>query len=242
MVTLYGRKTVAKNWQVSDGTLTGFIRIYFVYGGKVIYNDEETELSLKPGRLYFFPTNRIYRMRQEENYPLQCLYLHLDVTPDTVDQVWEIVPDRFLDYFLNALEDTVLQNNQKLISSMADTLRSYALQKKIIVKPDPRLSEVLTYITRHLAEPMNVEELSRMAGYNQQYFIRLFKRATGVSPYQYIIHCRMKEAARLLQQDFSVSQAAELVGYPDVKSFARAFKAQFSTSPTTWKKECELLP
>ena len=236
MVTLYGRKTVAKDWQIGEGNHMGILRIYYVYGGEVIYNDRETELSLKPGRLYFFPTNRIYRMRQEENHPLQHIFLHLDVAPDIVDRVWEIVPDRFLFHFLNALEDTILKNNRMLITSLADTLRSYAMQKKIIVKPDPRLSEVLTYITRYFMEPINIEELSRMAGYNQQYFIRLFQKTTGLSPYQYILRCRMKEALRLLQENKSVSQTAELVGYSDAKTFTRAFKAQFSMPPSQLRK------
>lgn len=242
MVTHFGRKTVLKNWHVGDASLPGFIRIYYVFGGTVCYSDNETKLNLKPGCLYFFSTNRLYRMSQDANNPLQCLFLHMDVTPDAVNHVWEVTLDRFLKHYLNALEDAVLQSNKNLISSMAETLRQYALQKKIIVKPDPRLSDTLIYISRHLAEPLTISELSCMAGYNEQYFIRLFQKTTGLSPYQYILRCRMKEALRLLQENKSVSQTAELVGYSDAKTFTRAFKAQFSMPPSQWRKEYVPIP
>ena len=52
----------------------------------------------------------------------------------------------------------------------------------------------------------------------------------------------MKEALRLLQENKSVSQTAELVGYSDAKTFTRAFKAQFSMPPSQWRKEYVPIP
>ena len=64
--------------------------------------------------------------------------------------------------------------------------------------------------------------------------LRQVKRLTGKTPQRYLLHKRMKQAAKLLQSGRyrSISELARKVGYSDSKSFSRSFKRIYGTSPT----------
>ena len=81
-----------------------------------------------------------------------------------------------------------------------------------------------------------------MAGYNEQYFVRLFHKSIGQTPYQYIINLRMKAARKMLTNGETVTRTAELTGYRDIKSFSRAFKKAVGISPSVFGKGNPILP
>ena len=73
--------------------------------------------------------------------------------------------------------------------------------------------------------------MSSRYGYNAQYFIRLFKKSVGVTPYQYLKDFRMKKACEYLAMGSSVSETAALVGYKDSKTFSNAFREKMGFPP-----------
>ncbi|MNU06934.1 HTH-type transcriptional activator Btr [compost metagenome] len=61
----------------------------------------------------------------------------------------------------------------------------------------------------------------------------MFKKYTGISPIDYLIAYRMKEAHRLLTSTCAtVKEISEMVGYTDAYYFSRLFKKQFGLAPT----------
>ena len=59
-----------------------------------------------------------------------------------------------------------------------------------------------------------------------------FSRAYGMPVFEYLRHCRLELARSLLQQGFSVQQAAHRSGYRHATNFATAFRKQFGVSPS----------
>ena len=55
------------------------------------------------------------------------------------------------------------------------------------------------YIETKLREPITLRELSSAAGYSPWHAARLFKEATGLSPFEYIRSRRLTKAALLLR-------------------------------------------
>ena len=60
------------------------------------------------------------------------------------------------------------------------------------------LKRVRDYIMAHLDEPLDVATLAAMCGRSQFHFSRVFARSVGVSPYQYVLHLRVKRAVQLI--------------------------------------------
>ena len=55
------------------------------------------------------------------------------------------------------------------------------------------------YIEKHYATNISLSDLSSFTGFSKYYFIRMFTREKGISPYRYIECIKMTEAKKLLK-------------------------------------------
>lgn len=102
-----------------------------------------------------------------------------------------------------------------------------------------KMNRVLQTIEERLAEQLTVEMLAETVHFHPNYFIRVFKKTTGLSPIQYVNRKRMERAKRLLATtEISVSAAADAVGM-DISYFSRLFKEHTGFSPSQYR---DLLP
>ena len=61
-----------------------------------------------------------------------------------------------------------------------------------------RLTEVLRYMAAHSAAPHKLAGLAGMAHLSPYHFLRSFKAATGVTPHQWLLRARLRDAAEKL--------------------------------------------
>jgi AraC-like DNA-binding protein len=85
-------------------------------------------------------------------------------------------------------------------------------------------------------EPLDVEDLARVAGLSRAHFSREFRRAFGESPHAYLLTRRLERAAALLRgTDHSVADVCFSVGLQSVGSFTASFSRAFGVSPTAYR-------
>jgi AraC-like DNA-binding protein len=88
-----------------------------------------------------------------------------------------------------------------------------------------------------LSENITVAELAQIAHFNPSYFIRFFKKNTGISPIHYLNRTRLEKAKELLSySDLNVSEVSEKIGYNDIFHFSKSFKNYTGFSPSEFKK------
>ena len=245
LVIEYGLVAVGEDWKVDEPKPVGFSRLYYVMSGEVYYDDGHSVMELKNGHLYFFPSTISYKISHNPANPLKCLFLHLILTSNIINNLIEmpIEEDSFLFHLLSALKYAVIDNNNILINEISDILEIYCSQKNIIEKSLPiSVENILAYISLNFRKEITLNELSKIAGYRKEYFIRQFKRYCGVSPYQYIKNMRLNEAVKALNKDMTVIEAASFAGYTDIKNFGRAFKKKYGVTASAWKKQYRPLP
>ena len=93
------------------------------------------------------------------------------------------------------------------------------------------------YIQEHFEKPLRLEDISDMVGFNATYFSSLFKKETGQGFADYLAHVRVERAKSLLMNDdCSVMDVCEMVGYKDLKYFSRLFKKITGISPSDYRK------
>ena len=69
------------------------------------------------------------------------------------------------------------------------------------------------------------------------WFIRNFKKYTGMTPMQFIVSLRVNNAQILLEQtNYSIYEIAKIVGYDDQLYFSRLFRKQKGVSPSQYRK------
>lgn len=93
------------------------------------------------------------------------------------------------------------------------------------------------YIEEHLAEPIALCTLARLARLSPYYFCRAFKRSLGMPPHRYHSNRRIEHAKLLLaQQAASVTDIGRMVGYGETSSFTTAFHKTTGITPTAYRR------
>ncbi|WP_439590850.1 helix-turn-helix domain-containing protein [Microbacterium sp.] len=101
---------------------------------------------------------------------------------------------------------------------------------------DERLLRVVEHIGAHLAEPLDLTRLARIANLSPSRLSHLFAAALGIPPQRYVERERLNRAAQLLAStDRSVSAVARDVGWDDPLYFSRRFARRHGESPTAYR-------
>lgn len=78
--------------------------------------------------------------------------------------------------------------------------------------------------------------MARAAGLSRFHFLRRFKRATGTTPWRYLIELRLAKAKNLLiDPACSVAEAARLAGFTDPAYFSRLFRKRTGVTPRAYR-------
>jgi AraC family transcriptional regulator len=95
------------------------------------------------------------------------------------------------------------------------------------------LRRIRDYLMERLDEPIDVATLASMAGRSQLHFSRVFHRAVGVSPYQYIIYLRIRRAVQLIQEArLTLAEIAACTGFADQSHLSRWVRRVYGVSPS----------
>lgn len=98
-----------------------------------------------------------------------------------------------------------------------------------------RLIKVRDYILQNFRVPMNIDNLVAISGLSKYYFLRLFKKAFGLSPIAFQRRCQIEKAKELLlYTDMTITEIGEEVGYDSIHAFSRAFKQVVGMSPMNY--------
>ena len=99
-----------------------------------------------------------------------------------------------------------------------------------------KIEQSITYMLRHLDEPLQVATLAARANISPSHFFALFKRQIGCAPIDCFIRLRMQHACRLLDEtELSVKEVAATLGYDDPFYFSRIFKSVNRVAPSEYR-------
>lgn len=103
-------------------------------------------------------------------------------------------------------------------------------------EPQPFIQSSIDYISANY-RTATVKLAAAQCGLSENRFISNFKNNVGLSPGQYIMQCKMQEAARLLcDTDKKIAEISAYLGYSDQYSFSKAFKRYYGESPIPFRK------
>jgi len=99
-----------------------------------------------------------------------------------------------------------------------------------------RVTRTVRAIERRPSARLTLEWLAREAGLSPYHFLRTFERVTGVTPHQYVLRARLREAAlRLAAERARIIDIALDCGFGDVSNFNRSFRAEFGVTPRAYR-------
>ena len=92
------------------------------------------------------------------------------------------------------------------------------------------------HIDRHFEEPLNLDQLARVAGVSKYHFVRSFESAYGETPIRYLTRRRIERAQDLLRHaNLTVTEICMAVGFASLGSFSTRFTQLVGESPTEYR-------
>lgn len=102
----------------------------------------------------------------------------------------------------------------------------------------PKLRQVNDFIASNFAQEIKLGELAQVAGMSNFHFAREFKRTTGTTPHQYLIHFRVEQAKALLSDnELPLVEVGLRSGFSHQSHFTRLFRKVTGTTPLQYRME-----
>lgn len=102
---------------------------------------------------------------------------------------------------------------------------------------DFQIHEAIGYIQEHYSRNLSVEEVVKFSKLSHNQFTRRFKKATGVTPQEYLVRLRLTDAANMLRNTQTpIKEIAASCGYSNPFHFSQAFRRFYGVSPREWRK------
>lgn len=216
---------------------------------------KKQNLIFHPGDLCISPMGKTWQCRWDQE--LKAIQLSFEpnfinyvapelIDPDRVELVcYPQTTDPLIYHLGIALKGELERNGSgsKLYAESAATflaihlLRHYTTRKpKLKGHTDglsqSQLRQTIDYIQGHLTENICLNEVAGYLGLSRYYFCHLFKQSTGLSPYQYVIQCRVARAKQLLRRgDLSLAEIAVACGFTHQSHLHRHFKRLTGVTP-----------
>ena len=103
-------------------------------------------------------------------------------------------------------------------------------------KTSPDAEAVKNYIDTNIYKSLTIDDLAKIIYKSPAHTIRIFKKAYGITPYEYYMDNRIKKAISLLKDTmFSVKEIAFMLGFCDEHYFSNIFKQRTNKKPTDYR-------
>lgn len=137
----------------------------------------------------------------------------------------------YLKSLLSLLASHYVQNYSNFLDLQHQQLNASKFDQR-------QVDKIEQYIEKHIGSHISIEALADLLGCSKFYFLREFKKVTGVTPYQYLMNKRLSKAKTLLSEsDTSIASVSLALGFSDQSHFTRAFKNQFGQTPGQFLNE-----
>lgn len=246
-------KANQERWQKANYR---YNRMHFPISGAAIYHDVNGDKMLEVGKIYVLVNSSAVNLELIEGEEYYHMYVDFRTVPPLLNRdalEIDVANDYYLTYVIKALQslaqENKKENNRSNIKQEQDEdlfNQAQRLLQAIIIRlgtkyglqtmENPKIESAIKYIEEHYSEHMSNTDIAEALHIDTRYFIRLFKKYVGMSPYQYLTQCRIEHAIEELRQDKSVTETAQLCGYQNENAFRIAFKRIMGCSPTAFFK------
>jgi len=205
-----------------------------------------TVLETRGHSVFYLPQNSTYRVKTLSK-PCGCWAINFLLEE-------EICEKPFVLHFKNS--DSILECFQEAVNAFkrsgddAELIIKRNLYDIILKIRRESRKEYVSGSKRQLIQPavdhihknftdrnLTVEDLAKRCQMSENYFRRIFGQEFGMSPKEYIIERKIRYAKALLSNEqFSVSEIAELCGYFEPCHFSREFSRRVGIPPSEYAK------
>jgi AraC-like DNA-binding protein len=146
----------------------------------------------------------------------------------------ETIQDSWLEEKLRELLAAMFQSQTPLHRAIEDLPATRASTRAELWR---RVNRARDYLHAHLAAPVRLSGLARVACLSPFHLLRVFHSAFGLTPHQYLNRCRLERAKFLLEKTrIPVTAICLECGFASLGSFSALFQKHCGMSPRKWRQ------
>jgi len=102
---------------------------------------------------------------------------------------------------------------------------------------NPRLITAIDFMSAHIEDPVEIEDIAGHVGLSRRQLERLFKRYVGSTPAQFYIELRVARAHALLNDtNLTVAEIAAATGFVASSQLSQRFRKRYGKSPRAYRR------
>jgi AraC family transcriptional regulator len=138
------------------------------------------------------------------------------------------------------IDNEVIEVIEKVLSSITDYKPDCKINTRLKKNHLITLERAKEYMANHFTEDISLLQIATHCYVSPFHFSRLFKTFTSVSPHQYLLTLRLKNAELLLRNTSQpMADIAFSSGFNSVEHFTAAFKQKYNCPPATYRQQVE---
>ena len=195
------------------------------------------EINLQPSFFeQYLPNDDIFKnfkkviKNKELGYLNDCNY---PITPKMHLVIQEIINCSWVNEYRQLFLDSKVLELLLLQMHQINTFSFSTLNRKTSSTIIDKMHDVKDIILEKIDNTMSLSDLAREVNTNKATLKKEFKNVFGTTVFGYIKGLKMEEAKKmLLEQNLSVSEVSDRIGYKNPQHFSTAFKRKFGVSPS----------
>lgn len=146
--------------------------------------------------------------------------------------VFEVKPDGEILRFNSLVFEFLFQ----IYHNFSQEMETVEAQKEN--KTFGRIQTILDYLDSNYSSPISLDEISKVACLQKEYFCHFFKKNMGITYTNYLNDLRLSKIRDdLVDTDLPVKLILEKHGFTNYKLFRKMFGETFGCTPTTYRKK-----
>lgn len=202
-----------------------------------LYGDEKSRL-----KLYFLQYNGVTIRITEQGYQTEMSVAPAIRTHHLVIELSSYVAvEAYFAKLQHSLQTKDHESNLRSRTLFYELLLHLQdIKKQDSVNINESIQRTITYMQQHYSEPIESGDLPKIAGLTPSSYCRAFKKATGLSPGNYLTQLRINRAKELMMlPNYTLKQIGLSVGFTDQLYFSRVFKKSEGYSPSVYMRRHE---
>ena len=227
-----------KIWNVPQERTSSFFYCYYNYtpdAAEIIVNDKSYMLG--PEHFIIIPPELPHKLKQIA--PFRHFFCHF-LAGSPYSNLREIisVPAAPYAHYLELIRDPAKRNLAFYALLYSLLLEIPPEKMKATAAKDRKIEKVLQIIQNNPSESLSLEMLARQTNMSVSSLSHRFKKATGITPAQYVLQFRLELALLYLADTDGpgIEAIAEQCGFANRYHFSKQFKKQYGMAPGQMKR------
>lgn len=242
-----GLAQVDPSWNMVN-VCSPYSRLYFISHGGGILTLRGRQIPLREGCVYLIPAGLLYNYRCDGS--MEQLYFHVNITQVNgmdlfygCDSVYEYeasaqsLENLIALYRSSRLEDAFILQGL-LWEAMGRFIKMAKLQEAQTKIYSGMVEQVFRLAQNPVSAGNHVRSLADRMHVSESTLSKRFRAETGMSPGVYLEQLVIQKACRLLiEEDKSMAQIAEELGFSDQFYFTKYFKRKMHMPPSVYRRQ-----